>query len=73
MDRTFSLDRFEDDLAVLIAQDGGRFAVLARFLPTDAREGDLVALRSGRWTILPQETERLRAELFDLQESLFDE
>ena len=73
MDKTFSIDRFEEDLAVLVSQDGGTFPVLARFLPSDAREGDLVALQAGKWTILRTETEKLRAELFDLQESLFDE
>lgn len=73
MDKTFSLDRFEEDLAVLISSDGGHFHVLARFLPPDAREGDVLALKSRRWTILPQETQALREELFDLQESLFDE
>ena len=73
MDRSFSLDRFEEDTAVLIAQDGGIFHVLARFLPTGTREGDLLALRSGQWIILREETDKLRDELFDLQESLFDE
>ena len=73
MEKSFSLDRIEEDVAVLIAQDGGCFPVLACKLPTDACEGDLVALRSGQWTILREETDKLREELFDLQESLFDE
>ena len=73
MDKTYSLDRIEDIVAVLIAQDGCRYSVLSQKLPPDVREGDVLALRSGVWTILHAETERLRAELFELQESLFDE
>ncbi len=73
MDKTFSIDRFEEDLAVLIAQDGGYFPVSAHKLPPDAHEGSLVALQDGRWTVLQEETEELRQSLFDLQESLFDE
>ena len=72
MDKTFSLDRFEDDLAVLIDRSGGHFHILKRFLPPESREGDLVALRCGKWMILREETERLQKELFDLQERLFD-
>jgi hypothetical protein len=73
MDKPFSIDRFEEDLAVLIAQDGGYFPVSAHKLPTGVREGDLVALRDGKWTVLQAETEKQRQSLFDLQESLFDE
>ena len=73
MNKTFSIDRIDEGLAVLIAEDGGRFRVLARCLPSDAREGDLVALLCGKWTILHEETERMRQALFELQESLFDE
>jgi hypothetical protein len=71
MNKTFSLDRFEEDLAVLIDRSGGYFHVLTRFLPSDAREGDLLALRCGKWTILREVTDERREELFDLQESLF--
>lgn len=73
MDKTFSLDRVEEGVAVLIAQDGASFHVLRKMLPQDTREGDLVALQSGKWTILREETDELQAELFALQESLFDE
>ena len=72
MAMTFSLDRFEEDVAVLIDRDGGCFSVLAHKLPSDAREGDLVALQNGVWTLLREETDKLRRELFDLSESFFD-
>ncbi len=73
MDKTFSIDRFENDLAVLIADDGGCFCILRHKLPSDACEGDLVALRAGAWIALREQTETLRTELFLQQESLFDE
>lgn len=72
MDKTFSLDRIEETLAVLIDRNGGVFRVLAHMLPPDAREGDLLALQGGRWTVLPEETAHRRDANFDLQESLFD-
>ena len=73
MDKAFSIDRIEEDVAVLIAQDGAVYPVRAASLPAEAREGDVVSLQSGRWTVLREETEKRRQELFDLQESLFDE
>ena len=73
MDRMFSIDRFEGELAVLEQEDGRLLHVLRSFLPDTAREGDRIAYQNGAWTILQSETEQLRDELFDLQESLFDE
>ena len=73
MNRTFSIDRFEADLAVLEAQDGALVRIVRRFLPAEAREGDVIALQNGAWVVLHEETERLRAELFAMQEDLFDE
>ncbi len=73
MDKPFSIDRIEEDIAVLAARDGRIFSVLARFLPPHAREGDLIALQGGKWAVLCNETEKTRKALFDMQENLFDE
>ena len=73
MDRAFSIDRFEGALAVLVPDGGMPVHVLAERLPPDAREGDRVSLVDRRWTIQRAETDGLRAELFELQECLFDE
>lgn len=73
MNTVFSIDRFEASLAVLERQDGTLLHVLRSFLPSDAREGDCISFKAGRWTICAEQTEEVREEFFDLQESLFDE
>ena len=69
----WSIDRFEEHLAVLLSDTEESFTVLRSALPPEAKEGEIVGFSDGRWVLLPEETERLRRELFSLQESLFDE
>ena len=73
MNRIFSIDRFERQIAALLPQDGAPVHVLRAKLPAGAREGDCVAFQDGAWRLLPEQTKQLREELFALQESLFDE
>ena len=73
MNTVFSIDRFEEALAVLERQDGTCVHILRGFLPPEAREGDCLSFNAGRWMVRPSQTETLRDEIFDLQESLFDE
>ena len=73
MDNVFSIDSIESGIARLVPEEGASVHILAQKLPQDAAAGDRVAFRGGKWTVLAEETDALRAELFDLQESLFDE
>lgn len=67
-----SIDRIEDGIAVCITENGGRVLALVSRLPEGAAEGSVLRLENGSWTLCTEETERIRNELFALQESLFD-
>ena len=67
-----SIDRVEDGIAVCITENGGRVLALVSRLPEGAAEGSVLRLENGSWTLCAEETERIRKELFALQESLFD-
>ena len=68
-----AVDRIEEGIAVCERTGGSHVHILASFLPSDAREGCRIRFADGRWQTMTEETEKLRAALFALQESLFDE
>ncbi|MEG1774271.1 MAG: 3H domain-containing protein, partial [Oscillospiraceae bacterium] len=57
----WSLDRFEGDFAVCIAEDQRVCSLPRAELPDQAREGDLLELRDGRWMLNRAETDARRA------------
>lgn len=69
----YAVDRIEEGVAVCEREDGASVHVLASRLPAGTREGSLLSFADGTWTLLEEETDRVRHELFSLQESLFDE
>ena len=69
----YTIDRIEEGIAVCERSDGMRLHVLFSALPDGTREGSILTFDNGHWTLLADETARVRQELFDLQESLFDE
>lgn len=56
-----SIDRFEDDLAVLVTDDGATRHVPRAQLPAGAQEGDVILLDS--MTVDAEATRALRAEV----------
>lgn len=64
-----SLDRIEEEIAVLITHDGHMWLLPASYLPEESREGDVldVILRRN-----PGETEKLSGRVHDLQQRLLD-
>ncbi len=55
------IDRFEGEFAVL-ETDSGIINVKRSLLPADAREGDVVLLRDGKWETDHDAAEKLRRE-----------
>ncbi|WP_303805296.1 DUF3006 domain-containing protein [Ruminococcus flavefaciens] len=56
------IDRFEGEYAVL-ETDSGMKNVLRDMLPEEAREGDVVELKNGAYTINKKAAEKRRREL----------
>lgn len=69
----YAIDRIEEGVAVCERADGSALHVRAAALPEGAGEGSILSFEDGQWTLLQDETDAVRHELFLLQESLFDE
>ena len=65
----YVIDRMEGACYVLLGPDGMQW--LAQDLPPDAREGDVVTRREGRWHICRDETRRRRERLDEKKRRLF--
>ncbi|MBQ2780752.1 MAG: DUF3006 domain-containing protein [Clostridia bacterium] len=64
---SFSVDRIEGDLAVLEDENGVLQTVPLMQLPLDTREGSVLRLENGVWTLDADEAARRRAEALRLQ------
>lgn len=66
------IERFENDTAVIETQDGC-VNIPRSSLPTDAREGDVIAeTGDGRYVTDSDMTEKRRREMADLQSSMWE-
>mgnify|MGYP006277622309 CR=1 FL=1 len=64
-----SLDRIEEELAVLITEDGQSWLVPALYLPPGSREGDVLDVQFRRNL---RETEALSGRVAELQRKLLE-
>lgn len=61
----YSIDRFEENFAVLIAdEDGSRSIVERKMIPAEAEEGSLLLMQNGTYIYDADETARRRKEFF---------
>ena len=65
------IDRFEGETAV-IETDGGMIEINVSELPENAREGDVLVLENGRYTVDPEATEQRRKNASDRLRRLFE-
>jgi hypothetical protein len=66
------IDRFEENIAV-IEIDGETQDFPKSIFPKNANVGDVVSIKGDIVTILTEETEKLRKEINDLMDELFEE
>lgn len=66
----YSIDRFEDDLAVLQDDKGNNIDVECSLLPSDVRQGDVLIYDDGKWKHDSEETVSRRDRIRQLQERL---
>lgn len=68
----YTVDRIEDGFAVCENEECKTQNIPLTDLPPGLREGDVILLNQGKYEISKEETQKLRKEIFDLQNSLFN-
>lgn len=67
----FSVDRFEEDYAVLVDDDGNTADVSKSVLPEKTREGSVLKYEDGKYVLDPKEEDDRRKHIISLQNKLF--
>ena len=66
----YSIDRFENDMAVLVDEEGDSLCVAVSQLPASVRSGDVLVRQKDTYRYDPDETEMRRTHIRSLQEKL---
>ena len=66
----YSIDRFEDTVAVLQDDDGKNHNVQRSLLPSGASQGDVLSYDGKHYYLDPEETKRRREDIRRLQNKL---
>jgi len=69
--KTYTIDRFEGDLAMLETDSRQIVEIPRSALPAGAKEGDVVREEDGRFWIDKEETARLREQTRRLEDELW--
>ena len=67
----FSVDRFEEDFAVLVDENGSASSVRRDELPSGIREGSVLLYENEKYSIDKDEENRRRKRIVPLQNKLF--
>lgn len=67
----YSVDRFEEDYAILVDDDCASVTVLKRELPKGIMAGNVLRFENGKYTVAPEEEEKRRNRIRSLQNKLF--
>ena len=69
--KKFSIDRFEDEIAVLIDENKEKINVSRCILPEQAAEGDILSFDGEKYVMDPAATADKKAEVKSLIDELF--
>lgn len=69
----YAIDRFEEELAVLVDDEENTSTVERALLPEDAVQGDVLTLEEGRYRRDGEETARRRERIRRLEQLLREE
>ena len=70
--KKYIVDRIENGFAVCEDEDGQMVDISLENLPSDLKQGDVLILEQEKYEVLKEETEKIKKEMFDLQNSLFN-
>lgn len=66
-----SIDRFEENYAVCVDDDGNVTDIEKNLIDKNAAEGDFIYLKDGRYYVAADRTQAEREEISALQDELF--
>lgn len=69
----YVIDHFEEQFAVCEAEDGITVDIEKTKIPKQAKVGDVIILVNGMYKVDKQETERLRKEIDDLMDDVWED
>ena len=67
----YSIDRFEEDFAILIDDQCATICVKRNELPVETKEGSVVSYENGEYSLAPDEEDVRRRRITNLQNKLF--
>lgn len=70
--KRFTVDRIEEDKAVLECENGDCVTLGVKSLPKNIKEGDVLCFEENSYFLDKAETEKRRQKIKNLMDSLFD-
>ena len=70
--KRFTVDRIEEDKAVLESENGECVTLEVKSLPKNIKEGDVLCFEENSYFLDKEETEKRRQKIKSLMDSLFD-
>ena len=70
--KRFTVDRIEEDKAVLECENGDCVTLEVKSLPKNIKEGDVLCFEENSYFLDKEETEKRRQKIKSLMDSLFD-
>ena len=70
--KRFTVDRIEEDKAVLECENGECVTLEVKSLPKNIKEGDVLCFEENSYFLDEEETEKRRQKIKSLMDSLFD-
>ncbi|MGN1433300.1 MAG: DUF3006 domain-containing protein [Ruminococcus sp.] len=70
--KKFTVDRIEEDKAVLECENGDCVTLEVKSLPKNIKEGDVLCFEENSYFLDEDETEKRRQKIKNLMDSLFD-
>lgn len=71
--KKFTIDRIEENKAVLECENGECVSLDVKSLPKNIREGDVLCFEEGSYFLDAQETEKRKEHIKDLMSRLFED
>ena len=69
--KNYSIDRIEENIALLIDDDGKKIEIEVQQLPEGIREGDVLKSENGEYLSDEEETKRRKERILSLRNKLF--
>ncbi len=70
--KRFTVDRIEEDKAILECENGDCVTLELKSLPKNIKEGDVLCFEENSYFLDKEETEKRRQKIKSLMDSLFD-